>query len=77
MPKKLAVESLELDSLALTRVSVGSNIKLQFNSVAQADSKDVKVVTDRIADEESLRGSKVKSLDTRVSKEESLRGSKV
>ena len=77
MPKKLAVEKLELDSVTMEVSLVGSTNKMLFNSTVQADEDDVSSIDERISEEEDLRGSKVGSLNTRVSEEEDLRASKV
>ena len=77
MAKKLAVDTLALNSLNLETTTVDGDNKLKFNDIAQADSKDMNSGTIRISKEEVLRGSYEGSLDTRVSAEEVLRASKV
>jgi len=77
MPKKLAVEKLELDSVTMEVSLVGSTNKMLFNSTVQADEDDVSSLDVRISEEEDLRSSKVGSLNVRASEEEDLRASKV
>jgi hypothetical protein len=77
MPKKLAVEKLELDSVTMEVSVVNSTNKMLFNSTVQADENDVSSLDLRISEEEDLRASKVASLDTDITAEENLRGSKV